>query len=242
MGVNKAMKYVMGAGFTLLFRIFFLCLCVMVVALICGFAVSENTSTIIIDPGHGGVDGGAVGVNGVCEKDLNLLLSINLKEHFENKGYRVVMTRYIDTDTDEREGFHKKEDIQNRLKLSEKYGPNAVYLMIHMNASTSSSDKGFQVFYGSVDKRRSGLLAESIYECVEEYATVTRLREVKEAPGTVYLSRNISIPCVLIECGFISNETDANLLGTPEYRKNLAYVIYCGVERYLTSELSGVVK
>lgn len=193
-----------------------------------GFAVSANIPPVIIlDPGHGGEDGGAVGISGSLEKDLNLDVAQKMAEHFSRAGYEVVMTRSGDCDTDGKEGFFKRRDILARLGLAETY-PNSVFISVHMNATTSSSDKGFQVFYGK-NNSRSRTLAEAVYSAVFKNGEVTRLREVKKAPETVYLMKNLKIPAVLIECGFISNRADENLLKNPAYREKLAFVLYSGI-------------
>ena len=214
-----------------LFWSFFL-LSLSFILMMAGLAVSANAPPVIIlDPGHGGRDGGAVGVSGVLEKDLNLDLAKKIAEQLERAGYQVVLTRTEDDDTDGQEGFYKRKDILARLALADKY-PNCVFLSIHMNSSSSGSDKGFQVFYGK-NHSRSRTLAESIYASVFQNAEVTRLREVKKAPDTVYLMKTLRVPAVLIECGFISNKADENLLSDPSYREKLAYVLYDGIVGYI---------
>ncbi len=223
-------------------RIIFIFVAFFAVIMISGFAVGSNAPVIVIDPGHGGQDSGAVGITGVYEKDLNLQMAEVLKEHFENAGYKVVMTRTEDSDTDGKDGFDKTSDIVNRQKICESYGENALFLMVHMNASTSSNDKGFQVFYGTGNVDASLSLAQNIYNSIADAAMVTRLREVKEAPKTVYLCKNVKVPCVLIECGFITNSADTAFLCSEEYRKDLAYVIFNGVQTYLNPNNSSVVE
>jgi N-acetylmuramoyl-L-alanine amidase len=85
-------------------------------------------------------------------------------------------------------------------------------------------------------------LAQGIHSSVADAAMVNRLREVKEAPRTVYLCKNIKVPCVLIECGFITNSADTALLSSAEYRRNLAYAIFDGVKGYLDQNNSSVVE
>ena len=113
----------------------------------CSFPISaENSPDFIIDPGHGGADGGAVGIDGTYEKDLNLDLSLKLAELFYLADIDFVMTRSTDDDTDgDSSSFLKREDIFARVDLAAKY-PSAVFVMIHMNSSTGVNDKGFQVF------------------------------------------------------------------------------------------------
>lgn len=190
----------------------------------------QENFVIILDAGHGGDDGGAVSISGKCEKDLNLDMTLKLAENLQSLGYEIVFTRTDDSDTDEQEGFNKRKDILNRLSLSEK-NPNSLFISVHMNSSTSSQDKGFQVFYGNKNEI-SKTLAESIYYSVEKFAYTSRLREVKKAPDSVYLMNNCTVPSVLVECGFISNKTDESLLCDEKYREDMSYILACGIDKF----------
>lgn len=201
------------------------------------FLGAEPTVTdgfvIIVDAGHGGEDGGAVSLSGKCEKDFNLDTALRLSEALESMGYETVLTRTEDCDTDGEEGFHKRKDILERLALTEKY-PDSVFVSVHMNSSGSETDKGFQVFFGT-ENEESETLAQKIWSEVESKAYVSRLREVKKTPDSVYIMKNSKVPSVLVECGFISNKTDEQLLSDPEYRKDLAYVLALGIDGFIRS-------
>ncbi|MBS5738020.1 MAG: N-acetylmuramoyl-L-alanine amidase [Clostridiales bacterium] len=203
--------------------------CVAVLPFIQSEGVQEDF-VIIIDAGHGGDDGGAVSIGGICEKDLNLAMSKSLSSNLEAMGYHVIMTRTDDTDTDGEEGFNKRKDILNRLKYTEQY-PNSLFISVHMNSSTSSTDKGFTVFYGEKNEL-SKKIAENIYYAVENFAYTSRLRDVKEAPDSVYLMNNCTVPAILVECGFISNKTDEALLMDEKYREDLSYILACGIDKF----------
>ena len=203
--------------------------CVAVLPFIQSEGVQEDF-VIIIDAGHGGDDGGAVSIGGICEKDLNLAMSKSLSSNLEAMGYHVIMTRTDDTDTDGEEGFNKRKDILNRLKYTEQY-PNSLFISVHMNSSTSSTDKGFTVFYGEKNEL-SKKIAENIYYAGENFAYTSRLRDVKEAPDSVYLMNNCTVPAILVECGFISNKTDEALLIDEKYREDLSYILACGIDKF----------
>ena len=203
--------------------------CVAVLPFIQSEGIQEDF-VIIIDAGHGGDDGGAVSIGGICEKDLNLAMSKSLSSNLEAMGYHVIMTRTDDTDTDGEEGFNKRKDILNRLKYTEQY-PNSLFISVHMNSSTSSTDKGFTVFYGEKNEL-SKKIAENIYYAVENFAYTSRLRDVKEAPDSVYLMNNCTVPAILVECGFISNKTDEALLIDEKYREDLSYILACGIDKF----------
>lgn len=203
--------------------------CVAVLPFIQSEGIQEDF-VIIIDAGHGGDDGGAVSIGGICEKDLNLAMSKSLSSNLEAMGYHVIMTRTDDTDTDGEEGFNKRKDILNRLKYTEQY-PNSLFISVHMNSSTSSTDKGFTVFYGEKNEL-SKKIAENIYYAVENFAYTSRLRDVKESPDSVYLMNNCTVPAILVECGFISNKTDEALLIDEKYREDLSYILACGIDKF----------
>ena len=212
--------------------------CVAVLPFIQSEGIQEDF-VIIIDAGHGGDDGGAVSIGGICEKDLNLAMSKSLSSNLEAMGYHVIMTRTDDTDTDGEEGFNKRKDILNRLKYTEQY-PNSLFISVHMNSSTSSTDKGFTVFYGEKNEL-SKKIAENIYYAVENFAYTSRLRDVKEAPDSVYLMNNCTVPAILVECGFLSNPSEDALLQTSGYQTKIAAALagaYLGFDPEETTDIS----
>lgn len=188
---------------------------------------------IIIDPGHGGKDSGAIGIGKVLEKDLNLDVALNLRDFFQSAGYNTIMTRETDDDTDGSESFNKTQDILKRASYTVEY-PNSIYISIHMNSSGSSNDKGFQVFYGWINKDSKNL-AQSVYNVIKKSEIINRLREVKKSPETVYIFKKVTVPAVLIECGFIRNKEDFALLNDAEYRKTLAFILFCGIAEYINN-------
>ncbi|MDF2684925.1 MAG: cell wall hydrolase/autolysin [Clostridia bacterium] len=217
-------------------RYFFYILILIIIILLSITAYSENNPVyIIIDPGHGGRDSGAVAADGTLEKELNLSVALNLRDFFQAAGYNTVMTRETDTDTDGDgiEKFNKSKDILNRIKYTEKY-PNSIYISVHMNSSDSSQNKGFQVFYGWKNENSKNL-AQSIYNIIKKADAVNRLRDVKKSPDTVYIFRNVTVPAVLVECGFIRNREDFVLLADEEYQKTIAFILFCGISEYINS-------
>lgn len=193
---------------------------------------TEPKPIVIIDAGHGGTDGGATGLYNASEKHFNLSTALKLRDIFLLAGYDVKMTRTTDDDTDGHEGFSKTEDIYNREALGKEY-PNAVFLSIHMNFSPASRDKGFQVFYG-IKNEQSKILAEKIHEKMTESSLATRMREVKATPNTVYLMKHLENPSVLIECGFLGNKEDFELLSDEKYRQKLALIFFAATEKFLS--------
>lgn len=192
----------------------------------------EPVYTVVLDPGHGGADGGAVGTDGTLEKDLNLAISLLLREKLEARGIRVILTREIDDDTDGRSGFHKKEDLQARVTVGNTPQTD-LYVSIHINASESSKDQGFQVWYGK-NNLQGQTLAEEITKQVEEAQICTRIRVVKQVPDTLYIFRMLQVPNVLVECGFITNRADLYKLQQEEFRGKLCESICNGITEYLS--------
>lgn len=187
--------------------------------------------TVAVDAGHGGTDGGAVAKDGTLEKDLNLSIALLLKEALEKRGAAVILTRTTDDDTDgSAEGFFKKKDLERRAEIGGGEGID-LFLSIHCNASTSTADKGFQVWYG-MQNPKGALLAESVCRSVDNAKICTRIRAVKQVPEGLYLFRTLRIPNLLIECGFLTNRQDLELLKSTEYQKKLCEAICDGIFDY----------
>lgn len=198
----------------------------------------EPTYTVIVDPGHGGTDGGAVGDDGTVEKHLNLTIALLLKEKLEEKEIKVIMTRQTDEDTDGLTGFHKRLDLEERARIGNESGAD-LYVSIHINASTTRKDQGFQVWYGSGNPDAQPL-AQTITEKVDAAQICTRIRSIKQVPETLYIFRTVTIPCVLVECGFISNSADLYKLKQEEFRQNLCDALRDGILTYLTGNNSRI--
>lgn len=198
----------------------------------------EPRYTVVVDPGHGGTDGGAVGDDGTVEKHLNLSIASLLKEKLEKKGITVIMTRQTDEDTDELTGFHKRQDLEQRARLGNESGADA-YVSIHINASTARKDQGFQAWYGSgnPDGQR---LAERITAAVKQKNICTRIRGVRQVPETLYIFRTVTIPSVLVECGFISNSADLYRLKQEGFRNEMCEALCDGIVAYLTESNSRI--
>lgn len=182
---------------------------------------------IVLDPGHGGADGGAVSESGIVEKNINLSISRCLRDFFEMSGYRVVMTR--DDDNLLSEKLH--DDFEKRLSLYNSADADLV-LSIHQNKFTSPEEHGAQVFYGSSDIG-SEKLAASIRHSIKGLLQPENEREITQAGSNIYLLNNCTNPCVLVECGFLSNPQEAQQLDSYDYQRQVAFAIYCGTTDYL---------
>lgn len=187
--------------------------------------------TVILDAGHGGEDGGAVSASGIFEKDLNLAVAQKLKTLFEANGVKVIMTRETDTllyDKSIDYKWRKKAlDLAARLEIGENT-PGSIFISIHMNAYPLPQYHGLQVWY-SLNHSQSVHLAKSIQTTVRETLQPQNERTVKPATSSIYLLYHLSTPSVLVECGFLSNETEAGLLKDSDYQNRLAIAIFLGI-------------
>lgn len=196
------------------------------------FLPSEGRA-IIIDAGHGAPDGGAVGQSGVLEKDLNLAVAKALQKFLEAGGTQVVLTRSDDNGIYDVSGSIKSKkvsDIKNREKLMQESDADA-FISIHMNKFPQKQYSGPQVFY-SVNDDHSKRLAECVQRNMILALSPVSEREIKEAYDSIYLLKNATIPAVLIECGFLSNDREEKKLLDENYQKQIAWSIYCGIIQY----------
>lgn len=202
------------------------------------FSVSPLAGkVIVIDPGHGGVDGGAKSGAGVDEKDIVLEIAKVLRTYLESAGAVVYLTRESDVDL-AGEGVRglskrKSEDIRKRLALIHDREAD-LFVSVHLNALASSRWSGAQTFYDtSLPENKH--LAEMIQEEI-----IRNLENTDRVPleiNGIYLLKHAEVPGALVELGFLSNEEEANLLQQKAYQTKLAASVYQGILNYLTVEL-----
>ncbi len=198
---------------------------------------SENTDIhIVLDAGHGGNDPGKIGVNDCLEKDINLTLALRLQTLLENHSYQVTMTRTTDiTLGDESSGSIKRSDLQRRIAIITEAAPDFV-ISIHQNSYTSESVSGPQVFYYTTSESGK-ILASYLQESLNSSLNPQSPRNIK-ANSDYYLLKNSPVPTVIIECGFLSNPQEAELLTTSSYQDKVVRAIYNGLEDYISNEIS----
>lgn len=195
---------------------------------------SENSlPTVVVDPGHGGEDGGAVSLTGRRESEINLEISLRVRDLLGFLGFPVVMTRQTDVSIHSPQAAtlseRKVSDLKNRVKLVGDCG-NPVLLSIHQNIYSEGKYRGAQVFYGP--SRGSQRLAEELQGLFTSRLDPSNHRQAKEI-RSIYLLNNIRCPGVLIECGFLSNPAEEALLQNEDYQKKLSAVICAGLWQYL---------
>lgn len=200
--------------------------------------IENSLLTVIIDAGHGGEDGGAVGKNGIYEKELNLSISEYIADMLRSSGINVIMTRTDDILLYDRnvdyKGKKKMLDLAARKKIAD-VTDNCIFVSIHMNSFPDERYSGLQVYY-SGNNARSQELALSVKESVNKFLQTDNKREIKKASDNIYLLDRIKAPAILVECGFISNYKECELLCSQEYQKKLAICVYNGILKYISEE------
>ncbi len=188
--------------------------------------------TVIIDAGHGGRDGGAVADDdGTLEKHLNLAVAKKLSAMLETADVRVLMTRNEDIELASPTSSHKKrDDLMARVAMTENLS-GALLVSIHMNKFPVATYSGLQVYY-SPNHAESLALAEQVQKDASRLRD-ENAREVKCADSGIYLLSHVKIPAVLVECGFLSNYEEKELLKTEAYQQKLALSLYISIMTYL---------
>lgn len=193
-------------------------------------------TTVVIDPGHGGEDGGAVGVSGTSEAALNLQISLRLRDALHLLGIRTQLIRETDTavysDGCQTIAEKKVSDIKNRVKLVNGT-PNALLVSIHQNFFPEGQYHGAQVFYAKTTG--SQRLAEQLQAALCAQLDPDNRRQCKPSER-VYLMQQLQTTGVLVECGFLSNYDEEQRLSQPEYQKKLAAVLAGTLSGWLSEE------
>ena len=198
----------------------------------------EREYTIVIDAGHGGIDGGATSCSGVLESKLNLDIALKLEAVIQLLGYETVMIRRTDTSI-YTEGHtiasQKVSDLKQRVRIVNET-PNAVLVSIHQNTYPDGRYSGAQVFYGGVDHSKE--LAMSLQTNLNQNLCTDSNRKSKKADG-VYLMQNISCTGVLVECGFLTNPQEEAKLRSDTYQRQLCCVIAATLSQFAQSQDRG---
>lgn len=186
---------------------------------------ADAGNLVVIDSGHGGKDPGKVGVNGVNEADVNLKIAQKLKKILEAQGVTVIMTR-------EDEGSlagSKSEDMQKRVSIINEKKP-ALAVSVHQNSYSSEEVHGAQVFYYT-NSAEGGKAARIMQEALLDVDGDNKRKE--KANDTYYMLKRTDVPVIIVECGFLSNRAEADLLVTEEYQDWLAEAIAKGILEYM---------
>lgn len=197
------------------------------------FTMDNSDKIILIDPGHGGIDGGAKSKVGTIEKDINLQIALKLRDHLEEKGYKVYMTR------DEDEGLYKKgttvkekkrEDLKKRVEMKTETNCD-IFVSIHQNMFPQSKCYGAQVWFAS--NENSNNLANIVQESIKDTVKDNNKRLAKPAADAYLILRDkYEGASILVECGFLSNPEEEARLKTDEHQNLIVEGISNGIDKY----------
>ena len=203
------------------------------------FAFNNSDKVILIDPGHGGIDGGAKSKAGTIEKDINLQISLKLRDNLEEKGYKVYMTR------DEDEGLYqkgntikekKREDLNRRVQMKKETDCD-IFVSIHQNMFPQSKCYGAQVWYAS--NENSYNLATVVQESIKESVKDNNKRVAKPAAEAYLILRDkYEGASILVECGFLSNPDEESRLKSDEHQNLIVEGISNGIDKYFEGDIN----
>ena len=195
---------------------------------------NQNDLVLILDAGHGGLDGGCSASDGSVEKNINLNIMLSVRDLSKLFGYNVETTRDTDKSIHDKgiTGIRKQKisDMENRLELFNKYN-NSICVSIHQNTFSDPKFNGAQMFYSNKN------------ETSEQFATIMQQqfvanlqpdnqREIKLCGKELYLCYYCDNPAVMVECGFLSNPEEAAKLTTTDYQKKVAFTIFTGINKF----------
>lgn len=199
--------------------------------------LNTKGKTVVIDAGHGGEDPGAVSsFNGVSEKDVTLVLANKTKELLEKDGYKVIMTRTEDVLVYEGDNLSmtakRRQDLLRRKKIMDESGADIV-VSIHLNSYTDSQYSGAQTFF-TKNSLSGKKLAAAIQESLKINVDPENDREAIQKKDDIIITKNCKCTTVIVECGFLSNETECLKLAEEAYQTKLSEAIKIGIDQYFT--------
>jgi N-acetylmuramoyl-L-alanine amidase len=195
---------------------------------------SKEQYIIVVDPGHGGRDPGKVGINNALEKDINLSIAKKLKSLLEQNDIKVIMTReediglYSETDSNK-----KNADLNERIKIIQTNKADLA-VSIHQNSFVEEYVKGSQVFYHA-QSAKGKRLAEIMQSQLIETIADGNHRKAK-ANDNYYMLKKTECPFVIVECGYLSNQKEADLLLEDEYQEKMAWGIHLAVLQFINED------
>lgn len=187
----------------------------------------KTKKTVIIDPGHGGIDVGTVGIDGSLEKNINLSISLDLYDYLMVSGINTVLTRDGDYEVYKAGEKRTKSDLYNRMDFINSV-PDSILISIHQNHFENEAEWGTQVWFSPNDET-SPTLADKILRSVKKNIQPENKRENKVSDNSYYILYKAQKPSVMVECGFVSNKNENNKLQDKEYQKDMAYSILAGI-------------
>lgn len=195
----------------------------------------DSRSTLVIDAGHGGIDGGAISDSGLKESDINLQIALKTEALAHFLGVDTVMTRETDTDNSENKAYSEHDNLVERAKLANST-ENAVLISIHQNKFPSAVVSGAEVMYSDNDDSKTlGLLTQGNLVALLDSSN---RRVARPAPKDLLLTSSVDCPTILVECGFMSNPQEAQKLASNEYQLKIAAILAGSYIQYLNNAAS----
>lgn len=198
--------------------------------------VHSSRFVVVLDAGHGDIDGGATGKNGSVEKNINLSVCKKLQSYLEKSGIYTIITRNDDMPIVDTNGKTvrqiKREDLKYRRDMRDAENAD-IFVSIHMNKFPDEKYKGAQTFYAKTPPQ-SKVLGEKIQKNLIEFLDKSNNRMAKQAENSIFILSGSKTPSVIVECGFLSNAEEEKLLLTDDYQAKVAWAIYAGINEYFT--------
>lgn len=196
--------------------------------------IQGNDFYVVLDAGHGGMDGGCSTEDGVTEKGINLNILLMVRDMCEAYGFNVEVTRDSDVSIHDKGiegvGNQKRSDMDNRLAIFNKHD-NCICVSIHQNKFTDPQYSGAQMFYSDTNPNNEQI-AQIMQKKFVEYIQPANTREIKLCGKELFLCYFCKNPTIMIECGFLSNPEEAAKLQDPIYQKQVAFTIFSGINEY----------
>lgn len=196
--------------------------------------INQNDLVLILDAGHGGLDGGCSAADGSVEKSINLNIMLSVRDLSKLFGYNVETTRDTDKSIHDKgiTGIknQKISDMENRLELFNKYN-NSICVSIHQNTFSDPKFNGAQMFYSNKNET-SEQFATIMQQQFVDNLQPDNQREIKLCGKELYLCYYCDNPAVMVECGFLSNPEEAAKLTTIDYQKEVAFTIFTGINKF----------
>lgn len=198
--------------------------------------INQNSrSTLVLDAGHGGIDGGAISDSGLKESDINLQIALKTEALVRFLGIDTVMTRETDTDNSDNKAYSEHDNLVQRVKLANST-ENAVLISIHQNKFPSAVVSGAEVMYSDNDDSKAlGLITQDNLVALLDSSN---RRVARPAPKELLLTSSVECPTILVECGFMSNPQEVQKLASNDYQLKLAAVLAGSYIQFLNNTAS----
>ena len=196
---------------------------------------TPSRSTLVLDAGHGGIDGGAISDSGLKESDINLQIALKTEALVRFLGIDTVMTRETDTDNSDNKAYSEHDNLVQRAKLANST-ENAVLISIHQNKFPSAVVSGAEVMYSDNDDSKAlGLITQDNLVALLDSSN---RRVARPAPKELLLTSSVECPTILVECGFMSNPQEVQKLASNDYQLKLAAILAGSYIQFLNNTAS----